>query len=86
MGLWEIVLYGISAFAISLGGFITSKKLEMKGILCGAMQGILYMVLLYLISSIASGNFSLKIEGIIMIIVGIVSGSVGGILGANLKK
>ena len=62
-------IIGISAFSIGLGGFILSRKLEMKGILCGAIQGILYMMLLYMISSIAIGTFSLQIEGIIMILV-----------------
>ena len=57
----------------------------MKGIICGALQGILYMITIYLISSIACGKFSLTIEGIIMILVGIVAGSIGGIIGANLK-
>ncbi|MBR1540964.1 MAG: TIGR04086 family membrane protein [Clostridia bacterium] len=78
-------IIGISAFAIAFGGLITSRKLEVKGILCGAIQGILYMVLLYFISSIASGTFALKVEGIVMILVGIIAGSVGGIIGANLK-
>lgn len=78
-------IIGISAFAIALGGFLTSRKLEIKGILAGAILGVLYMLLLYSVSSIASGNFSLRIEGIVMILVGIVAGSIGGILGANLK-
>ena len=78
-------IIGISSFSIALGGFVISRKLEMKGIICGAIQGILYMILLYLISSIASGNFGLEKEGIIMIIVGIVAGGIGGIIGANLK-
>ena len=79
------VIIGISAFAISIGAFLSSRKLEMKGILCGIIHGILYMATLYLISSIASGNFSLALEGNIMILVGITAGSIGGIIGANLK-
>ena len=63
------VIIAISAFSVSMGGFISSRKLQIKGILCGALQGIFYMSILYLISSIANGNFSLEIEGIIMIIV-----------------
>ena len=62
-------IIGISAFAISFGGLIASKKLEFKGILSGALQGIIYMLFLYLISSILSGNFSIRIEGITMIII-----------------
>lgn len=63
------VIIGISAFAISMGGFISSRKLEIKGIICGALQGIIYMLVLYLLSSIANGNFALKVEGIVMIVV-----------------
>lgn len=62
-------IIGISSLAISIGGFMSSRKLALKGIICGAIQGIIYMISLYLISSIANGNFCLKIEGIIMIIV-----------------
>ena len=79
------VIVGISAFAIAVGGFLASRKLSMKGILCGALQGILYMIILYVISSIANGSFSLRLEGIIMILVGVIAGGVGGIIGANLK-
>ena len=38
-------IIGISAIAICFSGFLTSKKLEMKGILCGILQGVLYMFL-----------------------------------------
>lgn len=62
-------IIGISAFSIALGGLVVSRKMEMKGILCGALQGVLYMVVLYLISSMASGKFALGIEGIVMILV-----------------
>ena len=79
------VIIGISSFSIGIGGFCSSRRLQIKGILCGTLQGIFYMMTLYLISSIASKNFSLGLEGIIIVIVGIVSGTVGGIIGANLK-
>ena len=62
-------IIGISAFSIAVGGFLSSRKLEMKGIVCGALQGVLYMILLYVISSLACGEFALRIEGIMMILV-----------------
>ena len=62
-------IIGISAFSIAFGGFLSSRKLKIKGIICGALQGIIYMLFMYLISSIASGNFVLTIEGIVMIVV-----------------
>ena len=79
------VIIGISSFSIGIGGLLSSRKLQIKGILCGALQGIFYMAVLYLISSIASQNFSLGLEGIMMVLIGTVSGAVGGIIGANLK-
>ena len=79
------VIIGISAFSISVGAFLTSRKFQMKGILSGSLQGIFYMVVLYLISSLVNQNFSVGVQGLIMIIVGIISGAVGGIIGANLK-
>lgn len=68
-GIMGNTIIGISAFSIAIGGFLSSRKLEMKGIITGACQGIIYMLLLYLFSSIANGNFSLRIEGIVMIII-----------------
>jgi len=62
-------IIGISAFSIGLGGMLASRKLNIKGILCGALQGVLYMTILYLASSVVNGVFSLRIEGIIMILV-----------------
>ena len=62
-------IIGISAFAIGIGGFLASRKLKMKGILCGGLQGLIYMIILYMISSISSGNFSLQLEGIVMIVI-----------------
>ena len=62
------VIIGISSFSIGIGGLLSSRRLNLKGILCGALQGIFYMIILYLISSIASHSFTLGLEGIIMIV------------------
>ncbi|MCI8310402.1 MAG: hypothetical protein HFJ45_09700 [Clostridia bacterium] len=43
------------------------------------------MGILYLTSSIASSNFSIGFESIVMILIGIASGALGGIIGVNLK-
>ena len=40
-------IIGISSFSIAIGGFLSSRKLQMKGILSGSLQGILYMIILY---------------------------------------
>lgn len=75
----------ISSFSILLGGFLSSRKMKIKGIIIGVLQGISYMMILYIFSSLLSHNFSLGKESIVMILVGIMCGGIGGIIGANLK-
>ena len=75
----------ISAFSILIGGFIVTKRLDEKGIVYGSILGISYMLILYFISSIMNFNFSLNINAILMIAIGVFGGAIGGILGVNLK-
>ena len=76
----------ISAFSILIGAFFSSRKIGKKGILIGFLQGLIYMTILYLFSSISSGNFSLNISSLIMILISLICGIIGGILGVNILK
>lgn len=75
----------VSSFSILLGGFLVAKKVDEKGIVYGSILGLIYMLILYLISSILNFDFSLNGNAIIMIVFGIIGGAIGGILGVNLK-
>ena len=44
----------ISAFSILVGSFFSSRKIGKKGIVIGILQGLIYMLILYLFSSISS--------------------------------
>ena len=44
----------ISAFCILVGSFFSSRKIGKKGIVIGILQGLIYMLILYLFSSISS--------------------------------
>ena len=44
----------ISAFSILVGSFFSSRKIGKKGIIIGILQGLIYMLILYLFSSISS--------------------------------
>ena len=74
----------ISAISILIGGFLVSKKVRKKGILYGALVGLIYMLVMYLISSLINLDFSINLNSVIMIGFGILGGAVGGILGVNL--
>lgn len=74
----------ISAISILIGGFLVSKKVKKKGIICGVILGIIYMLIMYIFSSLMNMNFSLESNSLIMIVFGILGGGIGGILGVNL--
>ena len=77
-----IVLSGISILA---GSSIVNSKQKNKGIIRGACVGLLYFVILYIISSSINLNFYINIPMIIMTFVGVVFGIIGGIIGINKK-
>lgn len=75
-----IIITGIS---ILIGSSIATIKIKKNGILNGAIIGGIYILLIYTISSFVNTNFALNTTCIIMIISGIVTGMIGGIVGVN---
>ena len=74
----------ISSISILIGSFLVSKKIKRKGIIYGAIVGIIYMLLMYIISSLMNMNFLINLNSIIMFCFGILGGAIGGVLGVNL--
>lgn len=77
------VIIIISAISILIGANISTRKLSKNGMLNGALIGGIYILLIYLISSIINSQFSVNIYSVFMIIFGIIAGLIGGILGIN---
>ena len=78
-----IVVTGIS---ILLGSSIGNRKMDKNGIINGAIIGIIYILCIYVISSLVNGgNFALNLQSIIMMTVGVICGIFGGIIGVNIK-
>lgn len=75
----------ITAISILIGSSIGNLKVKRNGLLNGAIIGGIYLIFIYFISSILSGNFSITLESIIMIIAGMIFGMIGGIIGVNKK-
>lgn len=78
------VVITISGISILIGSSISSFKIKKQGMLNGALVGLIYMILIYLLSSILLAGFTLNMQSIIMIIVGALAGMIGGIIGVNL--
>ncbi len=79
------VVMTIIGMSILISSSLTNLKIKKKGILNGAVIGLIYILVLYIISSIITGVFSLNTNSIIMIIVSILTGMIGGIIGVNIK-
>ena len=80
------IVLAIVGLSILLGSYLSTKKINKKGILNGAMVGIIYMLILYIISSVIFMDFSINASSIIMIVCGIIAGIIGGIIGVNTNK
>lgn len=79
------VIIIITAFSILIGSQISTRSIKKNGIVNGILVGAIYVVFLYLLSSILSKNFSINNNSIIMIATSIAIGGLGGIIGVNRK-
>lgn len=80
-----VFIIGITAISILIGSLMSSVNIRKNGIVNGALVGLIYIVVIYLLSSIATKTFSLNMYSIIMIIVSTVAGAIGGIIGVNKR-
>lgn len=80
------VVMTIVGISILIGSTICARKIKKNGIMNGGLVGFIYVLLLYLISSLCLVGFSLTMSSFIMLIVGLVTGMLGGIIGVNLNK
>lgn len=79
------VIIVITAISILIGSSISTLRIKKNGLLNGAFVGLIYILAIYLISSITGAGFTCNINSIIMMVAGIVAGMLGGIIGVNLN-
>lgn len=79
------VIMIITAISILIGSSLGNIKIKKNGLINGGLIGGIYIITIYLISSILNWKFSLNIQSIIMITVAIIFGILGGIIGVNKK-
>ena len=80
------IVMGITSISILIGSILSISKIEKKGILNGAIVGGIYVIVIYLLSSIINSNFNINFSSIILMVVSIIAGMIGGIIGVNIKK
>lgn len=70
----QLVIIVLTAISIIIGSSISTSKIKKKGIINGGIIGAIYILLLYLLSSIINGSFMLTTYSLIMIIAGLLAG------------
>lgn len=75
----------ISIISILIGSSLSSIKIKKNGIINGALVGLIYILTIYILSSISLIGFNLNLYSIIMMIGAIVSGMIGGVIGVNFN-
>lgn len=79
------VVLTITGVSILIGGTVSARKLRKNGLIYGGIVGFVYVITLYLASSISMIGFSLSVNSFIMLAVGVIAGVIGGIIGVNLS-
>lgn len=79
------VIMIISTVSIALSSIYVAIKAESKGWLNGALTGLIYMIILFLISLLFKTSVSFDKYVLFRLFMGFVIGTLGGIIGINLK-
>ena len=77
------VIITITGISILIGSSIANNKIKKNGLLNGALVGAIYILIIYIISSLLNWRFGLNLQSLIMIVVGMIFGMLGGIIGVN---
>lgn len=80
------VLFIISILSVFIASSLVVIKIKENGLKNGGLIGLLYIIIMYIFSSITSTGFALNGYAIATIIFNILLGMVGGIIGVNLAK
>lgn len=71
--------------SVLTAGAISTKGIRNKGWLNGSIVGLIYMIILYVLSSLVYNDFTIDKYVVTMTIIGILAGAIGGIVGINAK-
>lgn len=82
LALYTYLVHGI---AVLFGGIVSGKRAKQRGWYQGGLTGLLYVVLLLLISFLALDT-SLMLRDCILLAPGLVIGAFGGMIGVNLNR
>lgn len=72
-----------AVISILVGSIASSKTAKSKGYLIGALCGLVYILMLYIVASLISERIDFNGHTATLFVVGAVVGAVGGVIGIN---
>ncbi len=81
----DIIVILTTVISVIVAGYDSTKNARSKGLLWGVLAGMLYAVILILISTLIDGKLTFNADTIVTILVAIASGGIGGVIGINKK-
>lgn len=79
------IVFATQIIGAFVAGFIPAKRAGVKGLITGSVSALLYMLILWLISSLLSDGFYVNSHVLTMFLVSLIFGALGGITGVNFK-
>lgn len=76
----------VTVMSILIAGSTATRHVKNRGWINGAFVGLIYMLILYIFSSITFNDFSIDKDVTMKVAIGVLTGSIGGIIGINLKR
>ena len=76
----------IKGLSILIGCFVFGKKINTKGWLWGALIGILFTILAFIVFSTLDGSFTFNLKLLTDVVFGAIMGAFAGIIAISLRK
>ena len=80
------VVFVTMIVAIMVSGFVVARNATSRGWLNGAVGGLLYVLILYIIGAMFRYGLVFDRHVAMLLIIGFLAGAFGGIVGINMKK
>lgn len=79
------IIIAITGISILISSIISSRKVTKNGMVNGGFVGFIYILTIFLLSSILGAGFSFNMYTLLTIIIAAIAGIIGGIIGINIK-
>lgn len=80
----QTFVFGSVMLSVIVASTILAKRIKEKGLLLGAIFGIIYVLIIFCITSIAYTGFVFTNTLLIYLGISVLSGVIGGIIGVNI--